>query len=54
MSLDKFKKFQKEKEDIVVTVKRIWGYTRVSSKEQYNNYSLNEQEQDLKTICKKK
>ena len=34
MSLDKFKKFQKEKEDIVVTVKRIWGYTRVSSKEQ--------------------
>ena len=53
MSLDKFKKFQKEKEDIVVTVKRIWGYTRVSSKEQYNNYSLNEQEQDLKLFAKK-
>ncbi|AWM14197.1 hypothetical protein DI487_10270 [Flavobacterium sediminis] len=53
MSLDKFKKFQKEKIELVVSVKRIWGYTRVSSKEQSNNYSLTEQEQDLKLFAKK-
>ena len=52
MSLDKFRKFQKEKEEEVVSVKRIWGYTRVSSKEQSNNYSLAEQEQDLKLFAK--
>ena len=53
MSLVKFKKFQKEKVELVETVKRIWGYTRVSSKEQTNNYSLTEQEQDLKLFAKK-
>ncbi|MGH2666746.1 recombinase family protein [Flavobacterium sp.] len=47
MSLDRFKVFQKEKTIEVAKTKKIWGYTRVSSKEQYTNFSLDEQRNEI-------
>lgn len=47
MNLDKFKKFQKDKTIQVIDNKELWGYTRVSSKDQYSNYSLDEQKADI-------
>ena len=53
MSLDKFKKFQKEKIKEVVASKNIWGYTRVSSKLQLTNNSLEEQQSDITNFANK-
>ena len=54
MSLDKFKKFQKDKTIQVIDNKELWGYTRVSSKDQYSNYSLDEQKADIARMAKEK
>lgn len=50
MSLDRFKVFQKEKTIEVTKTKNIWGYTRVSSKEQFLNMSLDDQHKDIYSI----
>ena len=42
MGIENFKKFQKEKIPESVVIKEIWGYTRVSSKLQLVNNSLEE------------
>jgi site-specific DNA recombinase len=47
MGIESFKKFQKEKILEKVEVKEIWGYTRVSSKGQLENYSLEEQKIEI-------
>ncbi len=47
MGIESFKKFQKEKVAEKVEVKEIWGYTRVSSKGQLENYSLEEQRTEI-------
>ncbi|WP_370640622.1 recombinase family protein [Flavobacterium sp. SM15] len=53
MGLDKFKKFQKEKIKEEVVVKEIWGYTRVSSKLQLANNSLEEQNNEIVNFANK-
>lgn len=53
MNLEKFERFQKIKNIIIDKVKTIWGYTRVSSKEQFNNYSLEDQQTDIKRFAEK-
>jgi site-specific DNA recombinase len=47
MGIESFKKLQKEKVSEKVEVKEIWGYTRVSSKGQLENYSLEEQRTEI-------
>ncbi|WP_413230378.1 recombinase family protein [Flavobacterium sp. MMLR14_040] len=47
MSIENFKKFQKEKLTQKDEVKEIWGYTRVSSKLQLVNNSLEEQRSEI-------
>ena len=47
MGIENFKKFQKEKVTEKVEVKEIWGYTRVSSKMQLVNNSLEEQRSEI-------
>ena len=47
MGIESFKKFQKEKIVEKVEVKEIWGYTRVSSKMQLVNNSLDEQRSEI-------
>ncbi|WP_035640627.1 recombinase family protein, partial [Flavobacterium gilvum] len=53
MGLDSFKKFQKEKIVEKVEVKEIWGYTRVSSKMQLVNNSLEEQRIEIVEFANK-
>ncbi|WP_084127148.1 recombinase family protein [Flavobacterium terrae] len=48
MKLEDFKIFQKAKNVIAEKIKIIWGYTRVSSKEQFTNFSLEDQETDIR------
>ena len=50
MQLEKFTKFQKTKTVEVAVHKTAWGYTRVSSKDQFQNYSLDEQKRDMETF----
>jgi site-specific DNA recombinase len=52
MSLEKFKIFQKEKITIEITIKEVLGYTRVSSKDQSHNFSLEDQNTDIYRIEK--
>ena len=47
MGLESFKKFQKEKITEKVEIKEVWGYTRVSSKIQLVNNSLEEQKNEI-------
>lgn len=48
-NLKEFKTFQNKKEVITeIKNKVIWGYTRVSSKEQSKNTSIEEQENDIR------
>ena len=54
MSLNKFKKFQKDKTIQVLNNIELWGYTRVSSKDQFSNYSLDEQKADITRLAKEK
>lgn len=50
MQFEKFNKFKKTKTVEVVVNKTAWGYTRVSSKDQFQNYSLDEQKRDMETF----
>ena len=47
MGIENFKKFQREKIIEKIEVKEIWGYTRVSSKTQLVNNSLEEQKSEI-------
>ena len=47
MGIDNFQKFQREKIIEKIEVKEIWGYTRVSSKLQLVNNSLEEQRSEI-------
>jgi site-specific DNA recombinase len=47
MGIESFKKFQKEKITEKAEIKEIWGYTRVSSKGQLVNNSLEEQRSEI-------
>ena len=47
MNLDRFKQFKKDKATKEIKNNDLWGYTRVSSKEQFTNYSLEEQNADI-------
>ena len=51
-NLNEFGVFMKPKEQQKKINKRIIGYTRVSSKKQQDNYSLEEQERDLREYAK--
>ncbi len=53
MGVENFKKFQKEKITEKVDVKVIWGYTRVSSKMQLVNNSLEEQRSEIVQFANK-
>ncbi|MGH2666886.1 recombinase family protein [Flavobacterium sp.] len=53
MSIENFKKFQKEKLTQRIEVKEIWGYTRVSSKLQLVNNSLEEQRSEIVQFASK-
>jgi site-specific DNA recombinase len=53
MSIESFKKFQKEKFAQKIEVKEIWGYTRVSSKLQLVNNSLEEQRSEIVQFASK-
>lgn len=48
---ENFKAFMKPREIKVQTNREIWGYTRVSSKQQLDNYSISEQENDIKSFA---
>ena len=50
--LNDFRVFMKPKEQQKKINKRIIGYTRVNSKKQQDNYSLDEQERDLRAYAK--
>ncbi|WP_415060953.1 recombinase family protein [Flavobacterium sp.] len=52
MNFNNFKKFLKTKEIITEKIKTVWGYTRVSSKEQFNNFSLEDQQTNIKEFAK--
>ncbi len=52
MKFEDFKIFQKAKHVIAEKIKTIWAYTRVSSKEQFTNFSLEEQQEDIKKYAK--
>ena len=54
MGIDNFKKFQREKIIEKIEVKEIWGYTRVSSKLQLVNNSLEEQRSEIAQYAIKK
>ena len=54
MSLESFKQFQKPKNKKVNVNKLIWGYTRVSSKLQSDNFSLKEQDIDIRKYANSK
>ena len=54
MNLAVFKKFQKDKTIKVIDNKEVWGYTRVSSKDQYLNYSLEEQKSDINRLARER
>ncbi|WP_428831837.1 recombinase family protein [Flavobacterium yafengii] len=53
MGVENFKKFQKEKITEKIDVKDIWGYTRVSSKMQLVNNSLEEQRSEIVQFANK-
>lgn len=54
MNINDFKKFRKEsKIQPTIRNKTIWGYTRVSSKEQFQNSSIEEQKEDIIKYAKK-
>ena len=53
MGIENFKKFQREKVTQKVEVKEIWGYTRVSSKLQLVNNSLEEQRSEIVQFASK-
>ncbi|MFV8327290.1 recombinase family protein [Flavobacterium sp. ZS1P14] len=53
MGIENFKKFQKDKIVERVAVKEIWGYTRVSSKMQLVNNSLEEQRSEIVQFANK-
>ena len=53
MGIENFKKFQKEKIIEKAEVKEIWGYTRVSSKMQLVNNSLEEQRSEIVQFANK-
>ncbi len=48
---ENFKSFMKPKEIKIQTNREIWGYTRVSSKQQMVNYSISEQDNDIRTFA---
>jgi len=53
MNLKKFDKYKKTKEVAKKpTNKTLWIYTRVSSKEQFSNYSINEQTRHIKDYAR--
>ncbi|WP_410503833.1 recombinase family protein [Flavobacterium sp. GSA192] len=54
MGIEKFKKFHKEKITEKVEIKEIWGYTRVSSKMQLVNNSLEEQQREITQFANEK
>ncbi|MGO4821422.1 MULTISPECIES: recombinase family protein [unclassified Flavobacterium] len=53
MGIESFKKFQKEKITEKAEIKEIWGYTRVSSKGQLVNNSLEEQRSEIVEFANK-
>ena len=53
MGLESFKKFKKEKIKEEFAAKEIWGYTRVSSKTQLVNNSLEEQKNEIVQFANK-
>ncbi len=50
-NLDYFKKFVPSKESTVVTNPEVWSYTRVSSKEQFDNNSSIDRQQEANLEC---
>ena len=48
-----FKAFMKPKETKIQTNRKIIGYTRVSSKQQAENYSIDEQEREIREYAKR-
>jgi site-specific DNA recombinase len=52
MGIDQFKSFGKKKAVIKQDNREVWGYTRVSSKEQVVNNSLENQDDDVVRYCK--
>jgi site-specific DNA recombinase len=53
MGIENFKKFKREKITEKVEIKEIWGYTRVSSKLQLVNNSLEEQRNEIVQFANK-
>ncbi|WP_404827643.1 recombinase family protein [Flavobacterium shii] len=53
MGIENFKRFQKEKITQKIAVKEVWGYTRVSSKLQLVNNSLEEQRNEIVQFASK-
>lgn len=54
IDLNEFQRFGKKKETIPVCQKEVWLYTRVSSKEQKDNYSLKNQKDAAEYFVKEK
>ena len=54
MSLEKFKKFKKDKLISINENRELWGYTRVSSKDQSTNFSLADQNDDIERLSREK
>ena len=51
---DQFKSFLKPKETKIETQREIWGYTRVSTKQQIENYSIEEQDESIRLYATRK
>jgi len=53
-NLDYFKKFVPTKESTIITNPEVWSYTRVSSKEQFDNNSSIIRQQEANLECASK
>lgn len=51
--LQVFSEFMKPKDEVSLVNKNIIGYTRVSSKQQLDNYSIEEQEREIRSYAQK-